>query len=105
MKTNLTGPSVGNTRVVYIHGERIPARFRMVLAMTWIGWVNYCVLQWFGVRFEGRVFADGKLRLVGAHFAWPMTEWYLSLRREVVIPTLLSLPVVALVLALWRFAC
>ncbi len=69
--------------------------FRLVLGMTWVGWLNFCVLQWFGFRLYYRIDEDSspaELECYGASLAWPMTRWYLTLRREVVIPLLLSLP-------------
>lgn len=91
-------------RQILINTKRnvwVESKFRVVLGMTWVGWLNYCLLQWFGLRIAYRTTDDGELKLVRLMFAWPMTRWYLSWRREVVVPSLVSLPVIALIAAFW----
>lgn len=89
-------------RFLFIDGARVPAKFRLLLGMTWVGWLNFCVLQWIGLRLAYRYMPDGRIRVCGAFLAWPLTLWYWSWRREVIVPMLCSAPVVLLVVLAWR---
>jgi hypothetical protein len=76
----------------------------MLLGMSWRGWLNFCILQWFGLRLHYTTTDDGRY-VIGAGYGWdwPCANWYWTLRREVVLPLLISLPALALyTLLVWR---
>lgn len=97
-------------------------RSRMSLGMSWPSWLSFCLLQWFGLRLDNKVVVESvsgaelqhfqqqpgafgiplvvRVRVACLRLAWPLTGWYLSWRREVIVPALLSLPTLATVLAL-----
>lgn len=59
--------------------------------MTWVGWVNFIVLQWFGLRLT-RILAGHKdepggtqaaARTIGwatTRWVWPLTGWWSDYR-------------------------
>ena len=83
----------GRRQTFIFHTGRttVPARFRQLLGMTWVGWLNFCVLQWLGLRIEWTPTTEGRIRIVRVRWAWPLTLWYWSWRREVVVPVLVSM--------------
>lgn len=96
--------------LIKIDGKDYPVMFRTLLGMTWVGWLNFLLLQWFGLRLcwsptvvEGR--AVVRLRRL-EFLAWPLSRWYWSWRVEIVVPCLLCLPSLCAVAALvWWLAC
>lgn len=69
---------------------------RRVNGLTWIGWLNFCVLQWLFVRLVYEVDIDGSR--LGDVVGWslrrmrPLKNWHPGW--WMVIPAALSLPVV-----------
>lgn len=72
---------------------------RRVLGLTWVGWLNFCVLQWLGLRLAYEVETQGFHPKYGEVVGWqlkrvrPMKHW--NRGWWMVLPSLLSLPAVA----------
>lgn len=78
-------------RVIFIDCVPVPAKFRMLLGMTWVGWLNFCILQWFGLRLAYEPTSDGRIRVSRVFWAWPLDLWYWSRRAEIIVPVLVSM--------------
>ncbi len=93
-------------KLMHIDGELVPLRACMPLGMSWVGWLNFLLLQWFGVRLTWKpTVEDGGVvvRLHGAYLQWPLVGWYWSWRTEIIVPCLLSIPVLLAIAAiLWN---
>jgi hypothetical protein len=95
----------GTRYVIGPGGDPVRARFHMILGMTWIGWLNFCVLQWFGVRLIYTVRDDGGMRVKGARLRWPMTRWHMTWDLAGIVPLMFSLPVLVIAALVWWWAC
>lgn len=91
----------GTHYVIGPNGDPVRARFHMILGMTWVGWLNFCVLQWLGVRLTYTVRDDGRIGLTGFRMWWPMTRWHLTWDAADIVPCFFTLPVLVLAALVW----
>jgi len=87
-------------RYLILHGKHVRFQSRLYLGSPWPCLVNMIALQWFGLRLRYEVrerFAVARVAVTGIEFAWPLTGWHWSWRREILIPYAIALVLWSLV--------
>lgn len=52
---------------------------RTILGLTWIGWLNFMIFQWLGIRLQGVVRSRDDMTISKLQIRWghlPLTGWW-----------------------------